>query len=120
MSYKKFNLSDTEIADIKLILTKAGKNIEPQIENIPSKTMFSVKNVDTDYLEVMFNIMFHKSALTTNNAMGQEMDYKKQNKIINRELYNMLGEMIMNDKDTMPFYKYSLSYFKTKLGLDKK
>ncbi len=94
MSYKKTTLEVCEVETINNCLKVVAPNLIKNISHDAENACFIVNNEYVDYLELIYSILIHKTALTVTGNMGIVTNYKEQNKIINGFMYMMYCQMV--------------------------
>lgn len=94
MSYKKTTLEVCEVETINNCLKVVAPNLIKNISHDADNACFIVNNEYVDYLELIYSILIHKTALTVTNSMGNVTNYKEQNKIINGFMIGMYIQMV--------------------------
>ena len=94
MSYKKTTLEVCEVETINNCLKVVAPNLIKNISHDADNACFIVNNEYVDYLELIYSILIHKTALTVTGSMGKVTNYKEQNKIINGFVIAMYIKMV--------------------------
>ena len=125
MAYKKTELEKTEIATIFNCLKVVAPSLYPSISHDETAKAFVVNNEYCDYLEVIYAILIHKTALTVAGKMGEVKDYKAQNRIINGFMIMMYLSLFAKltrsalitfiskenaEQISTPWYRYAIEY----------